>query len=324
MRINLLPPDGNVYKANLHCHTKEHDSGNRFTTPLQIKELYKSHGYSIIAFTDYDKLNYKDILNDDEFMALPGLEVMMADSETRKIYHFNCFPKYYGVTEDYSPLNLKFSLENANKLIGTFLGNDYLVMYNHPACSFHGSSFYETEEFLGIKGIFAMEIYNHIVENINLTGWSDVFYDAMLRNGHKIWAVATDDNHSGNQELDYPPSSPYSKYMGGFVMIKARDLNHAHIINALEKGDFYSCVGKDGKAPQIYNMYIENNIFYADFSPVKSVYLKNSYWHCPHKLSFNDDITHIEFELDKTWTYIRLEITDTNGYKALGNPYFFI
>lgn len=82
----------------------------------------------------------------------------------------------------------------------------------------------------------------------------------MLRNGRKLWAVAADDNHSGNKELD--------------------------------------------------------------FTPVKSVYLKNSVWHCPHQLSFNDDITHVEFKIDKTWTYIRLEITDTNGYKALGNPYF--
>ncbi|MCL2772303.1 MAG: hypothetical protein FWD71_03045 [Oscillospiraceae bacterium] len=322
MRINLLPPDGNVYKANLHCHTKEYDSGAGFTTPLQIKELYKSHGYNIVAFTDHNKLTYKDYLNDDAFMALPGFEVTWNDPETLKIYHFNCFPKYCGVKEDYFPLNLEFSLENVNKLIKSYVDNDYLVMYNHPAASFHGSTFYETDEFLGLKGIFAVEIYNHIVEKINLTGRSDIYYDTMLRNGIKLWAVAADDNHSGSKELDYPPDSPYSKYMGGFVMLKAEELSHACIITALESGDFYSCVGKNGKAPQIYSMYIENNIFYADFTPVKSVHLKNSVWHCPHKLSLNGDITHVEFEIDNGWTYIRLEITDSDGYKALGNPYF--
>ena len=322
MRIDLLPPDGNFYKANLHCHTKENDSGTGFTTPQQIKDLYKSNGYNIIAFTER-KLTYNDYLNDDEFLALPGLEEKrMIDSETRKIYHFNCFPKYYGVKEEYFSLDVEFSLENANKLIKSYTDNDYLVMYNHPACSFHGASFYETAEFLGLKNIFAMEIYNHIVEKINLTGWSNVYYDAMLRNGHKIWATATDDNHSGDEKLDYPPDSPYSKYMGGFIMIKAKELSHVCIISALENGEFYSCAGKNGNAPQIHSMYIDNNIFYADFSPVKSVYLKNSYWHCPHKLALNDDITHVEFEIDKTWTYIRLEITDSNGYKALGNPYY--
>ena len=322
MRINLLPPKTNTCKANLHCHTKESDTGQGLTTPQQIKELYKSHGYNIVAFTDYDKLTYRDYLNDDEFIALPGLEALMSDPETLKIYHFNCFPKYHGTREDYSMINLRGTLENANKLVKSFVDNDYLVIWNHPAASFHGSAFHETKDFLELNGIFAMEIYNNIVEKINLTGWSDIYYDTMLRNGCKLWAIASDDNHSGNLELDAPTDSPYSKYMGGFIMIKAEELRHAHIINALENGDFYSCVGERGIAPQIHNMYIEDDVFYADFTPVKSVYLKNSHWNCPHKLSFDDDITHIEVPIDKTWTYIRLEITDKNGYKALGNPYY--
>lgn len=322
MRIDLLPPTGNDYKANLHCHTKAHDLGKGLTTPLQIKELYKSKGYHIISFTDRNKLTYRENLNDDTFMALPGFEVTWNDPETLKIYHFNCFPKHPGVKEDYFPLDLGLCVENINKLIQFYVDNDYLVMYNHPAASFHGSAFHETEDFLGLKGIFAVEIYNNIVEKINRTGWSDVYYDAMLRNGHKIWAIAADDNHSGWEELDFPPESPYSKYMGGFVMIRAEELSQECIIQALEKGSFYSCAGKDGAAPQIHKMYIENNIFYADFSPVKAVYLKNSCWHCPHKLSFKDDITHVEFAIDDAWTYVRLEIIDSNGYKALGNPYF--
>lgn len=322
MRIDLLPPDGNDYKANLHCHTKAHDLGMAFTTPLQIKELYKSKGYHVIAFTDHNKLTYKDYLNDPEFIALPGFEVTWNDAKTLKIYHFNCFPKYPGVKEDYFPLDLDLRIENINKLIKFYIDNHYLVVYNHPAASFHGCSFHETEDFLGLKGIFAVEIYNNIVEKINRTGWSDVYYDAMLRNGHKIWAISADDNHSGWESLDFPPDSPYSKYMGGFVMIRAKELRHECIIKALEKGAFYSCAGKDGEAPKIHKMYIENNIFYADFSPVKAVYLKNSCWNCPHKLSSNDDITHVEFKIDHTWTYIRLELIDSNGYKALGNPYF--
>lgn len=322
MRIDLLPPEGNVYKANLHCHTKDTDTGAGFTTPMQIKELYKSNGYHIVAFTDHNKLTYKDDLNEKDFLALPGFEVTWNDPETLMIYHFNCFPKHYGVKEAYYPLDQDFTLENVNRLIKSYVDNDYLVMYNHPAASFHGSFHHETQDFLGIKGIFAVELYNNIVEKINRTGWSDNYYDAMLRGDHQIWAVAADDNHSGWKGLDFPPDSPYSKYMGGFVMIKAKELSHECIMKALENGDFYSCAGNNGKAPQIYSMHVENGIFYADFSPVKAVYLKNSVWNCPHKLSFHDDITHVEFEIDKSWKYIRLEITDTNGYRAMGNPYF--
>jgi hypothetical protein len=319
MRINLLPLNGNVYKANLHCHTKEYDHAAGLTS-LQIKELYKSHGYNIVAFT-HRKLVYYDYLNDNEFLALPALEEKrLVDLKTRNIYHFNCFPKHCGIKENSLQTEFEYSLESANKIIKSYVDDGYLVVYNHPLASFHEA---EGFAFLGLEGIFAIEIYNNIVEVINRTGWSDIYYDMMLRRGHKIWAIAADDAHSGNEyPIDTSFATPYSDCMGGFVMIKAKELSQARVINALENGDFYSCVGKNGIAPQIHNMYIEDNIFYADFAPVKSVYLKNSYWHCPHKLSFNDDITHVEFEIDKTWTYIRLEITDSNGYKALGNPYF--
>lgn len=322
MRIDLLPPTGNTFKANLHCHTKESDSGAGFTTPPQIKALYQSHGYNIVAFTDHNKLSYKNELNDDTFLALPGFELMWNDPESLKIYHFNCFPKHYSVEEKYFPMDNTFNVENVNRLIRWYADNDYLVMYNHPAASFHGSAHHETADFLNIKGIFAAEIYNHIVEKINRTGRSDTYYDAMLRGGHKIWAVAADDNHSGWPKLDFPPDSPYSKYMGGFVMIRAERLSHDCIIKALENGDFYACAGKNGTAPQIHSMYIENNIFHAEFSPVQSVYLKNSVWQCPHKLSTANDITRAEFEIDPSWKYVRLEITDSNGYRAMGNPYF--
>lgn len=323
MKINLLSTEGNDYKANLHCHTKEIDSGNGLTTPEQIKELYKSYGYSIVSFTDHQKFTPREFLNDDDFLALPGLEVMWNDDESLKIYHFNCFPKHLDAKD--IPFEFKgeeFNISNVNKLIKSYVDNDYLVIYNHPAASFHGSAFYETKDYLDMDGIFAVEVYNNIVEKINLTGWSDSYYDAMLRHGNKLYAVAADDNHSGWETLDFPPDSPYSKYIGGFTMIRAKELSHKSIISALENGDFYACYGKNGVAPQIHSMYVENNIFYADFSPVKSVYLKNSVWNCPHKLSLKDDITHVEFEIDNSWTYARLEIIDSNGYKALGNPYY--
>jgi len=283
---------------------------------MQIKELYKSHGYNIIAFSEHEKLTYNDDLNDDVFMALPAFETGLFEPKTRKIFHFNCFPKHCGVKENYA--NLEYSVENANSRIKSLVEAGYLVMYNHPVSSFH-----ESGEFLNIKGVFAMEIFNNVVEVINRTGWSDVYYDMMLRNGHRLWAIAADDCHAGTEyPVITPVDTPYSDCMGGFVMINANDLTHASIITALENGSFYACVGKNGKAPQIHDMYIEDGIFYADFSSVKSVYLKNSTWHCPHKLSYNEDITHVEFEIMNDWSYIRLEIVDANGHKALGNPYF--
>ena len=44
-------------------------------TPAQIKEVYKSHGYAIVAFTDHELLHDNSALTDDGFLALTGYEI---------------------------------------------------------------------------------------------------------------------------------------------------------------------------------------------------------------------------------------------------------
>ena len=64
MRKYLLSKDGNFYLANLHCHTTVSD-GKR--TPEEVKALYKSRGYSIVAFTDHDVMIDHSELDDESF-----------------------------------------------------------------------------------------------------------------------------------------------------------------------------------------------------------------------------------------------------------------
>ena len=51
--VPLFPGNGRFYKANLHCHSTFSDG--RFTVET-IKEAYKSHGYSAVAFSDHNTL----------------------------------------------------------------------------------------------------------------------------------------------------------------------------------------------------------------------------------------------------------------------------
>ena len=71
-RLDLLPREGNLYKANLHCHTTCSDGR---LTPQQVKEKFKAHGYSVIAFTDHNVIVDHSDLNDEGFLALTGVEV---------------------------------------------------------------------------------------------------------------------------------------------------------------------------------------------------------------------------------------------------------
>ena len=53
MKIHLLPEKGNVYKANLHTHSTVSDGKY---TPAELKEIYKSSVYQILAISDHELL----------------------------------------------------------------------------------------------------------------------------------------------------------------------------------------------------------------------------------------------------------------------------
>lgn len=60
MKKYLLPEKGDFYKANLHCHTNISDGKY---TPEEIKEIYKSRGYHVVAYTNHNSYNYHKELN---------------------------------------------------------------------------------------------------------------------------------------------------------------------------------------------------------------------------------------------------------------------
>ena len=71
MKIDLLPQGVNWYRANFHSHTT-HSDGR--LTPEQVKDLYKSRGYSIIAYSDHERFIPHPDLDDEGFLALYAIE----------------------------------------------------------------------------------------------------------------------------------------------------------------------------------------------------------------------------------------------------------
>ena len=77
MKKHLLANTKNAYKANLHAHTNISDG--KFS-PEELKELYKSNGYSVVAYTDHEIFIPHPELTDGEFIALSGVEVQFNGS----------------------------------------------------------------------------------------------------------------------------------------------------------------------------------------------------------------------------------------------------
>ena len=126
------------------------------------------------------------------------------------------------------------------------LGN--MVILNHPVWSRQ-----TCEDAYGLRGIFAMEIYNHSSEAGNKTGLAVTHWDYCLRRGQRLFCVATDDFHLGLEPK-------------GYIMVKAETLTQRAIAKAIKEGRFYASNG-----PEIFEFYLEGHTVVLRCSPVKTI-----------------------------------------------------
>ena len=175
MKRYLLPQEGKLYKANLHTHSTVSDGKY---TPEELKEIYKSRGYQILAYSDHEILESHAELDDEDFLTLTSVEyaiVEKTDWLKARTIEFNMFARdQHNKTQVcFSPNSLKknqtwrlpevkyvgemirkeFSLEFAQRVIDEANANGFIVSLNHPI-----SSFLTTDIIRKLNGLFAMEI----------------------------------------------------------------------------------------------------------------------------------------------------------------------
>ena len=328
MKKYLLPDQGSYYKANLHCHSVYSDGA---FTPEQLKERYKTHGYSVLAYTDHDVFIPHHDLTDDGFLALAGFEVECSEPlpiADRKTAHM-CFiakspdvviqpcwnEKYADKThgEPYKhlvqfdpsqpPFERSHTPECVNAMIRAGREGGFFVTYNHPCWSQENYPDYSKYE-----GMHAMEIYNTECQNLGYESYAPGVYDDILRGGQRIYAVATDDNHNKR------PGNSF----GGFVMIKAEKLEYEAITRALFDGDFYASQG-----PEIHELYVEDRNIHVTCSDAVSITL-NSGRRSAQVIHAADGkpVSKAVFVVRDDDPYIRVTVTDARGRHANTRAYF--
>jgi len=308
---NVLYSGKNTYKANLHCHTTVSDGHH---TPEEIKDLYMEKGYAIVAFTDHDVLKSHQHLTDDNFLAINGFEVAINEHSVSgrpfsdlKTYHLN----FYGTRPDLMvtpalPTVAYDDINGINGYIADRAKEGFLACYNHPYWSLQ-----TYEDYIGLKGLFAMEIYNHNCEvEDGFCGYHPQVYDEMLRNGMQLHCLSTDDNHNA-----YDPASPYYDSFGGFTVINSESLSYEHVIEALQKGDFYASQG-----PEIYEITLEGQTLTIKCSPCESIKVYTQGRKC--YTAFGSGLTTTSFKLSGNETYIRIVCCDVAGKDANSNAYW--
>ena len=317
--VDLLKKNGPYFKANLHCHTTFSDGS---MTAEQVKDWYKSHGYSIVAFTDHSKYRTYPELQDKDFVALAGVEAAWTCLDPNnpplkyKLCHINFWAKD-PETSVYVEEEHTYDVGVINRYIAAMKKRGWLCGLNHP-----GWSLQSTEEINGIHGLDTFEVYNHASHVLDNNGDGQAHYAVFLNSGNHAWCVATDDNHTG-----FDPDGQISVddgTLGGWINISMPELNYANVIDALENGRFYATSG-----PEIYDLYIdeERDVLVVNCSPVMRLLVKGIHTVKDARISAREDsITHAEIPLApirKKEPFIRLEIMDSKGKRAYSQPYYF-
>lgn len=317
-KICLLDPSYNSYKANLHGHTVISDGE---FTPEEYISQYKARGYSIVALTDHGRYRYHSALNTEDFVCLAAYEDdiypepvgdPLIDRE-KKTYHLNVYDtrpesRPAGYHPAFAPEDALYYDKGAiNRWIAESNQDELLICYNHPAWSMQ-----DYRDYTGLQGLWAMEVYNHGCETEGMYGMAPQVYDEMLRDGQRLYCVATDDNHNR-----FPIGSPFNDSFGGFTVFNLPKLNYREVARGMTEGRFYASMG-----PLIHELSIEDGVLHLQCSPVHRICLFTESRRT--KILAADPgalLTRADFQLDSE-VYIRIQIRDEAGRYAFSRAYF--
>ena len=331
MKKYLLPRNGKFYKANMHTHTTVSDGK---LSPEEAKEVFKSLGYSIVAFTDHETIVPHPELRDDDFLPITSYELSVSSgwNTFTKCYHLNvympeadrdfsdtfCLKRVKEqwldrVTErmrEHGVESRPYSKECAQRIIDAANAEGCLVSYNHPVWSLQDHTDYS-----GLRGIWGVEWHNTECTHI---GYYDTMQpiDDLLREGERVYPLATDDCHNR------------ASYGGGWIMVKAKALDYETVFTALRRGDFYSSNG-----PSIKSLCYEDGKVSVKTSAARQIRIVTG--QRITKVANGDGklITGATFDIQKLIEskeiapegrdiWFRVEVTDKAGKCAVTRAYF--
>lgn len=304
IRQSAFEDRGNIMlKGGLHCHTTRSDGK---VPPEEIVHIYKDHGYDFLAITDHRRYNYTNFAPETGLLIVPGMEMDYNLPEHGAPCR-HCFHEVVigPVQNNGYQQDQKFERpEVANQFeaqpyLDDIHKNNNLTIYCHP-----GWSSTPAREFESLKGNIAMEIWNTHCALFHDTDKDAMYWDEILRQGIRLWGVATDDTHT------------YEGVCQGWVRVNA-EKNVDSVLNALKNGDFYASCG-----PEIYDFYVEDGKAVIRCSPAKTVRFHYGYMPNVVQQAGDEPLTGGETPVLDCFTYIRASVIDAEGKMAWTNPIF--
>ncbi len=300
----LLPENGNLYKANLHCHSTISDGKFK---PEELKKMYMEKGYHAIAYTDHQVCVPHPELTDENFVALTGLEIAFGIRKATSVHVCGIARNPMAELEILNePMD---DMEKINAGIARLNESNYITTLNHPRWSGMSAS-----DIAAIGNVANMEVLNGYELIQDGYGDSSACYEFELRRGRKVRPLATDDSHTMSL-----PGAPGYEYFQGFTVLKAPELSYQALINALDAGAFFASTG-----PMFKNLWLDNGVLHVECSPVCGVYVHGQlYSHRATVLEGSDCIEVVDIPVGDVFAnsdYLFVQIVDTKGKRAWSSP----
>lgn len=251
------------YKGNTHTHTLASD-GN--APASYVVEWYHKQGYNFISLTDHNKITNPDTVKlpanlRKDFILIRGEEV----SGGKSIHTTGLNVNGYVDPGDKTLPNAAI-LQNH---VDSVLAHSGLPILNHP----NFSKGIHANNISTVGRLHMLELFNGhpSVYNWGKEGYAPVEekWDSLLTQGHRYFAVASDDAH--HYDEFYPEKANPGR---GWVMVKSTVLSADSIVDAMARGDFYASNGVILKTAEAnkHNYAVEIDIT-ATREELKSPYL---------------------------------------------------
>ena len=196
LRQSAFAKEGQFLKGGLHCHTTRSDGQG---TPEEVIRMHVEHGYDFLALTDHRKYNLRNF-TDLPITILPGMEMDRGIEGAGCVHCFHtvCVGPVegngYAQDQIFESGRVKDQFEY-QAVLDDIHAHHNLTVYCHPEWS--GTN---AQEFMHMKGNFAMEIWNSGCAIENHQDMNAAYWDELLFDGQHIWGVATDDGHAMDQD----------------------------------------------------------------------------------------------------------------------------
>ncbi|OGS21951.1 MAG: hypothetical protein A3J83_00830 [Elusimicrobia bacterium RIFOXYA2_FULL_40_6] len=308
--MEFFKSKGYWLKGALHVHSNFSDGSWHID---ELIKIYKDHGYDFLVVTDHRKVNklYNKV---DDFVIIEGTEI-----DVPGMLHI----VLVGAKKDFDANVVK----TPEEAIEFAKANSEFFFFAHPYWSDKRTDFQHTGSF------HTLEVFNAVAEMDVGRGYSEYFWDAALTDGHKMNAVAVDDSHQRNMD-----------YCLGWVNVKVKEKTQKDIIEALQKGHYYSSIG-----PEIIDISVTQkpvldkieNAIYNSFhavapkdgctgsiqvktSPCKQIrFICETDCGSVFRAKDKNGIQLAELQLRGEERYVRIECIDFDGNKAWSNPLYF-